>query len=153
MEPPVGPLGWITAAGSVGAFFTLLAVLVRQWVPLRQLKITSDGRLIETLTARVDKLERRLESQAKSHSTHIEILRQLHEGEIALVRHRLNGEAQINIALMTVLETLDVSPKTIDAIQASRARMQESIAAEQAEMTKLRASAVERLARLTDTEE
>lgn len=116
----------------------------------------SDGlalELVSQLTNRVGVLEARISAQAKSHSTHIEILRQLHEGEIALVRHRLNGEAQINIALMTVLETLDVPQRTLDAINASRARMQEAIAAEQAEMTKLRASAIDRLAKLMEPAE
>lgn len=107
---------------------------------------------MENMRERIAKLDKRQTEQARRHDTHIEILRQLHEGEIALLRHRLNGEEQVNIALMSVLQTLDVPQKALDAIEATRERKREAIATEQAALTALRAAAVEKLAKLGEGE-
>lgn len=143
------PAGVMNSAFVLAAL-SLFGLLIRQIGPWRKQTDDVSARLREALTDRVAKLETRLDSQGKRHDAHIEILRQLHEGEIALLRHRVNGEEQNNIALMTVLQTLDVPQRTMDALEAARARKQEGIAAEQAQLTKLRATAIERLARLMD---
>lgn len=138
-------------AGFTGATaFALLALLIRQVLPWRKQTIAAAEQMREELSGRVGILEKRLDTQGKRHDAHIEILRQLHEGETALLRHRLNGEEQINIALMAVLKTLDVPARAMEALEASRARKQEAIATEQAELTKLRATAVERIAGLIE---
>lgn len=138
---------WTLVIMAVAGVVTAVVKIAPRW---RELGIGEQGRLRDQLGARIEKLEERLDSQGKRHDAHIEILRQLHEGEIALLRHRLNGEEQVNLALMTVIKTLDVSHKALEAIDATRARKQEAIAAEQAEMTKLRTSAIEKIAMLQE---
>lgn len=103
---PVSVAGFTwTAAGAWGAFLTLLAVVVKQWVPIKRMTISADEKLRADLISRVEKLERTLDDERAQRKADEARERANHEAVIALMRHRLNNSDQCIDALLMLLKS------------------------------------------------
>jgi len=104
-----------TIAGTAGAwasFIALLGVLVRQWVPLRQLKVAADEKLRDDLAERVRALEEKADQERQDHAAALERTHANYLAEIAQLRHRLNNVTQCFDALLLLIEQ---APEKADA--------------------------------------
>ena len=118
-----------TSAGAWGAFLTLLGMAVKQAVPWRKVKLEADTLLIETLSKRVDKLEKDLSDQRLYYEARIDKLVATHEAAQRVSRHELGNVKMRFRALVMLLKRLpDQSPALmailadIEAMEAEQAK-------------------------------
>ena len=138
MEGAGGNLGWM-ALGA--AFFTMLGILVRQFVPLRRLKVEAEQQLRDDLFSRVAVLEATLERERLRR----EADRRIHEAERSLDRHKIGNVTQCLDAVLLMLETSpEKAPEIVARIKEMRSAQIEAEAKE---------SAIIRAAMIRDAEE
>lgn len=122
-----------TAAGAWGTFLALLAVIVRQVGPWRQISASTEQRLREDLLARVNKLEKVLDRE-----------RAIHAAERRLEGHKLANITQCFDALLMLIET---NPeRASDVVQRVREMRDNQVRAEALEKATLQAEIVKHAA-------
>jgi hypothetical protein len=153
--------GFATAAGMWTLVLVVLGSIVIAVVKIaprwRELGLGGEANFRAALIARVDKLEaevkelnKTIASNERRHDAHINILQQLHGAEMALMRHKLAGEQQIRISLITALQSIAPDAPVIQTIERSMAGHEKALADEQAELTRLRTEAVREIAALRE---
>jgi len=136
-----------TAAGAWASFFALVGLIVRQWVPMRKLRIDEFQRLIDAqtaeiarLTGRVDSLEQKMEDQRASYEAQLKVERANHEAELGLQRHATRNAKQI---LLGTLDLIEAAPENASSHAAKmRERMKELEAIEAAETASIRGAKI-----------
>lgn len=116
--------------GAVG-IWTLVAVmvgaLIKAWPALKKLQNESDQSLRDTLMARIETLEKRIDTMTLTAATE----REFHSAEMGLMRHRLNNESQTVDALIRILrDGPDRAASMIPDITDQRARAADQFARE-----------------------
>lgn len=100
---------------SVG-FMALIATIWKTRVPMKKLSIASEEKLRADLmaqlekqdidhTARVHRLEGRLDEQKAAYETKLEYERVIHTNDLATMRHRMNNLDQCLTMLLALIET------------------------------------------------
>lgn len=122
----------ITAAGVWAAVIALVRVMWMQRVPMRKMKLDADVKLIDTLGARVELLERKLdEKDAK------------HEAEVSMLRHQIvNSDQCLDLLLALLEEVNDLPERAKSAVQKTKAMRREQRDRETVEKATLRGSAM-----------
>jgi hypothetical protein len=145
---------WVLVVMVAGGILTAIVKIAPRW---RELGQTGEANFRAALIARVDKLEAEVKdlnkviaANERRHDAHINILQQLHGAEMALMRHKLAGEQQVRISLITALQSIAPDAPVIQAIERSMAGHEKAVGDEQAELTRLRAEAVTQIAALRD---
>ena len=146
------PWGWALLG-------TAILALIRAWPALARIANERQSATIAAAAAdkkdlrdRVTSLESRIDSQERRHEAHIEIIRQLHDGEMALMRHKLSAEEAVTMALVSAIKALAPDAPVVATIEAQRMRRSEMIGEEQTALQNLRASAIEKINRLRESE-
>ncbi len=117
---------------AIGAFFTLLGVVIRSMLPYRK-------GLIDTLSERVTSLEAQLESTRTSLEAKLDEERARHDAEMQIMRHRLNNEAQSLEALLLLLEANPSRVvESVAAIKQMRADRDAALALEKGQISQSR---------------
>lgn len=144
------PWGWALLA-------TVLLALYRGWPVIGKLYHERESGLMaqraadmDDMRERIRMLEGRIDKSDRRHEAHIDILSQLHSAEIALMRHRLGLEAQINVGLMAAIRAGNPErlERVAELLETDRARREGEIALELAELVKLRVSAMDKIEKL-----
>lgn len=105
--------------------------MVRQWVPLRKIKVDAEQKFRDDLADRVTKLEALLEKKEADHAA-----------EIATMRHRLNNVSQCFDALLMLIKAdPGRASDWVKQIEDMRARQ---LVAEAAEKGAVHAAKIER---------
>lgn len=113
----------LTTGGALGSFFALLTVMIRQRVPMRNIKVQADERFRDELAERVRALEDKIERKDETHALEMERERATHAAEIKLLRHRLNNVTQcLDALLMLIKANPDKAGDAVSAIENMRAK-------------------------------
>lgn len=126
-------LGIVGATGAWGAFVTLLAIFVRQWVPLRRIRVDAEQKFRDDLAERVTSLESKLEKKDADHMA-----------EMAIMRHRLNNVTACLDALLLLIE--QDPAKASEAAEKIRRMRAGQLTAEATERGAVSAAKIERSA-------
>ncbi|UAK25877.1 hypothetical protein [Sphingomonas nostoxanthinifaciens] len=137
----------VTGFSWSATLLTILNLLVGSalvaWIKLRpkmrELDQSADAKLIETLSARVETLEKRMDADRQAFDQKLDAERQRHEAEASLLRHRANNSDQCIDALILVLENADDVPdkvkRAVISIKEMRDRQRTAQALEKGAMT------------------
>lgn len=90
--------------GAIGIWvlvFTLLGTLVKVWPAIKKIQNEGDQSLRDSLMARIEKLEKRIDNITAHHAAE----RELSVAEIGVMRHRMNNESQSVDALLHLIES------------------------------------------------
>jgi hypothetical protein len=118
-----------SAAGAWAAFLAVLAVIIRQVGPWRQIFNDSEAKFRSDLITRLEAVEQTLEQERTERA----IEQRRHEAERALDRHRLNNVTQCFDALLLMLKRApEKVAEIIQDIEEMRARQLHAEAVEKA---------------------
>lgn len=109
-----------TAAGAWGTFLALLGLIIRQVGPWRKQTTDATDKLIDQLTARLDKVEKQLADERRVHYIETRRLEARYTAQRALDRHKFANSEQ---CLDSLLRILELSPEKASEA-AKRAREQ-----------------------------
>lgn len=119
MLATIVPTSALGIAGIWGLFGAVILGLVKALPALKKIQSDGDASLREDLLDRIKTLETRVDSVSSQGVAREEI----HAAEIAVLRHRLNGESATVDALISLLEgNPNFPPETLKRITDSRAR-------------------------------
>jgi hypothetical protein len=127
-----------------GSFLALLGLLIRQVGPWRKQTTEATDKLIEQLTARLDKVEKQLDTERKVNYIQTARLEARHAAQRALDRHKfVNADANLD-ALLRVLEVSpERAPEAARQAREARAKQRENELLEAAAIHKAEILAVE----------
>ncbi|KKC24446.1 hypothetical protein [Sphingomonas sp. SRS2] len=136
-----------TAAGAWTSAFALIGVLVRQWVPLRKVRVTEFESVIQAqkeeitrLSDRVGTLEKSIDGIRDRYEQILAFERASHEAELGLQRHATRGTKQI---LYGMLDLIEAAPeKAAEHAAKMRQRLIELEEAERAEAATIRSAKI-----------
>lgn len=143
-----------TAAGAWTSAVALIGLVVRQWVPLRKVRVTEFESVIQAqkeeitrLSDRIGTLEQSIEGLRDRYEHILAFERASHEAELSLQRHATRGTKQILSALLDLIEVApDRAPE--HAVK-MRQRLNELEEAERTEAATIRSAKIIALAQST----
>lgn len=133
-------------------FLTVIGVFVKMRLPMRKLALASDEKLRADLmtqlkeqdtdhTARVLRLEGRLDDQKRAYETKLEYERVLHANDLATMRHRMNNLDQcLTMLLALIEENPEKAQAAAKRVREMREKQEASESAEKALLNAARAS-------------
>jgi hypothetical protein len=136
----------------VAGFVSVIAVFLKMRLPMRKLALASDEQLRADLmaqrreqdadhTARVARLEGRLDDQKKAYETKLEYERVLHANDLATMRHRMNNLDQcLTMLLALIEENPEKAQQAAKRVREMREKQEASESAEKALLNAARAS-------------
>jgi hypothetical protein len=140
------PIGW-------AAIFSLVNLIIgggafAAWIKLRpkmrELQLTAQEQFIETLAARLDKVEVGREADRRMHYIQVARLEARHAAQRSLDRHKFNNSEACLDALLIRLEAGQPVAEAVRLVQDMRIRQRES---ERTEAATIHAAEIEAVAR------
>lgn len=136
-----------TSAGAWASFLALVGVLIRQWVPLRKVRVTEFESVINAqkeeitrLSDRIGTLEQSIDGVRERYEQILAFERASHEAELGLQRHATRGTKQI---LYGMLDLIEAAPEQAPAHAAKmRQRLVEQEEAERMEAATIRSAKI-----------
>lgn len=136
-----------TSAGVWASFFALVGLIVRQWVPMKKVRIDEFKSVIDAqkeeitrLSDRVGTLETNIEGIRDRYEQMLAYERASHEAEIGLQRHATRNAKQI---LYGMLDLIEAAPDKASAHAAKmRERLMEMERQEAAESAAIRSAKI-----------
>jgi hypothetical protein len=116
---PDGTFTW-TAAGAWGSFLVLLGIIARQVGPWRKISVDAEKSFRDDLVRRVERLEDTLERERQAAQHKEKQLRDKHEVERRIDRHRINNLSAAFNSFITLLKQGVPVDKAIEAVEKMR---------------------------------
>lgn len=138
----------------IAGFIGVITVFIKMRLPMRKLALASDEKLRADLmaqlkeqdtdhTARVLRLEGRLDDQKKAYETKLEYERVLHANDLATMRHRMNNLDQcLTMLLALIEENPEKAQAAAKRVRQMREKQEASESAEKALLAAARAGVV-----------
>lgn len=142
-------------SGSIlAALLTVITLFLKMRLPMKKLALASDEKLRADLmaqlekqdvdhTARVLRLEGRMDDQKQAYETKLEYERVIHANDLATMRHRMNNLDQcLTMLLALIEENPEKAQAAAKRVREMREKQEASESAEKALLNAARASAV-----------